>query len=411
MTEAIRRWLREPGFVLTLLALSLFGIAVIYSAGVLNAPSPVVTGAWKRQLIWFGLALVAFVVVSRMPSRWVDWAAVPAYIVAILLLAATLVIGTGAGTAAGVKSWISVGGFRFQPAEVAKIATILALARLLAARDEPPKFLRELLAPALVAALPLGLVMLQPDLGTAQAFVGILFAALFWAGTPVPMLLLLASPAAGLILSFDTRLWSAYFLLLFVAVYVYRYRLFLVESLAILLANLAAGTIAQPLWNSLAAYQRNRLLVFLDTSRDPSGAGWNVIQSKVAIGSGGLFGKGFTLGSQKRLNFLPEQHTDFIFGVVGEEFGFVGTTLVLLAFLFVLSRLVRMAERTPDPFAGIVLFGILGAWLVHIFINVGMSIGLVPVMGIPLPFISYGGSFLLMSWVAAGIAVRVANED
>jgi rod shape determining protein RodA len=411
MTDALRRWLREPGFVLILLALSLFGIAVIYSAGVLNAPSPVVTGAWKRQLMWFGLALVAFVVVSRMPSRWVDWAAVPAYIVAILLLAATLVIGTGAGTAAGVKSWISVGGFRFQPAEVAKIATILALARLLAARDEPPKFLRELLAPALVAALPLGLVMLQPDLGTAQAFIGILFAALFWAGTPVPMLLLLASPAAGLILSFDTRLWSAYFLLLFVAVYVYRYRLFLVESLAILLANLAAGTIAQPLWNSLAEYQRNRLLVFLDTSRDPSGAGWNVIQSKVAIGSGGLFGKGFTLGSQKRLNFLPEQHTDFIFGVVGEEFGFVGTTLVLLAFLFVLSRLVRMAERTPDPFAGIVLFGILGAWLVHIFINIGMSIGLVPVMGIPLPFISYGGSFLLMSWVAAGIAVRVANED
>lgn len=411
MTDALRRWLREPGFVLILLALSLFGIAVIYSAGVLNAPSPVVTGAWKRQLVWFGLALVAFVVVSRMPSRWVDWAAVPAYIVAILLLAATLVIGTGAGTAAGVKSWISVGGFRFQPAEVAKIATILALARLLAARDEPPKFLRELLAPALVAALPLGLVMLQPDLGTAQAFIGILFAALFWAGTPVPMLLLLASPAAGLILSFDTRLWSAYFLLLFVAVYVYRYRLFLVESLAILLANLAAGTIAQPLWNSLAEYQRNRLLVFLDTSRDPSGAGWNVIQSKVAIGSGGLFGKGFTLGSQKRLNFLPEQHTDFIFGVVGEEFGFVGTTLVLLAFLFVLSRLVRMAERTPDPFAGIVLFGILGAWLVHIFINIGMSIGLVPVMGIPLPFISYGGSFLLMSWVAAGIAVRVANED
>lgn len=411
MTDALRRWLREPGFVLILLALSLFGIAVIYSAGVLNAPSPVVTGAWKRQLMWFGLALVAFVVVSRMPSRWVDWAAVPAYIVAILLLAATLVIGTGAGTAAGVKSWISVGGFRFQPAEVAKIATILALARLLAARDEPPKFLRELLAPTLVAALPLGLVMLQPDLGTAQAFIGILFAALFWAGTPVPMLLLLASPAAGLILSFDTRLWSAYFLLLFVAVYVYRYRLFLVESLAILLANLAAGTIAQPLWNSLAEYQRNRLLVFLDTSRDPSGAGWNVIQSKVAIGSGGLFGKGFTLGSQKRLNFLPEQHTDFIFGVVGEEFGFVGTALVLLAFLFVLSRLVRMAERTPDPFAGIVLFGILGAWLVHIFINIGMSIGLVPVMGIPLPFISYGGSFLLMSWVAAGIAVRVANED
>jgi rod shape determining protein RodA len=411
MTSAIRRWVREPGFFFALLALSVFGIGAIYSAGVLNDPSPVVSGAWKRQLVWLGLSLVAFATVTRMPPRWVEWAAIPSYIFAILLLAATLVVGTGAGTAAGVKSWISIGGFRFQPAEVAKIATVLALARFLSAREEPPRFLRELVAPAAVAALPLGLVMLQPDLGTAQAFIGILFAALYWAGTPVPLLLLLASPAAGLILSFDTRLWSAYFLLLFVAVYVYRYRLFLVESLAVLLANLAAGTIAQPLWNSLAEYQRNRLRVILDTSRDPSGAAWNVIQSKVAIGSGGLFGKGFTLGTQKRLNFLPEQHTDFIFGVIGEEFGFVGTSVVLLAFLFLLSRLVRMADRTSDPFAGIVLFGILGAWLVHIFINIGMSIGLVPVMGIPLPFISYGGTFLLMSWVAAGIAVRVANED
>jgi rod shape determining protein RodA len=111
------------------------------------------------------------------------------------------------------------------------------------------------------------------------------------------------------------------------------------------------------------------------------------------------------------LNFLPEQHTDFIFGVVGEEFGFLGTLAVLMAFLWVLSRLIRMSERTGDPFAGIVLFGILGTWFVHIFINIGMTIGLVPVMGIPLPFISYGGSFLLMSWLAAGLAVRVANES
>jgi rod shape determining protein RodA len=412
MTGILSRWARDPGLVVALLVLTVFGIGVIYSAGVLNIPSPVVTGAWRRQLMWFVIALVAFSVVTRVPMRWIEWAAVPAYIVAIVLLAATLVIGTGAGTAAGVKSWIAVGGFRFQPAEVAKIATVLALARLLAGREEPPMFLRELLAPAALVAVPLGLVMLQPDLGTAQAFIGILFGALFWAGTPVPLLILLASPALGLILSFDTRLWSVYFVVLVVGVYLYgRRHLFLPESLAIVLLNLAAGTIAQPLWNSLAPYQKNRLLVFLDPTVDPGGAGWNVIQSKVAIGSGGLLGKGFTEGTQKRLNFLPEQHTDFIFGVVGEEFGFLGTAIVLLTFLYIFARMIRLAEKSNDPFAGIVVFGILGAWLVHTFVNIGMTIGIVPVMGIPLPFLSYGGSFLLMSWVAAALAIRVVEED
>jgi len=178
----------------------------------------------------------------------------------------------------------------------------------------------------------------------------------------------------------------------------------------VVLANFAAGTIARPLWNSLKPYQQNRILVFLDPEVDPRGAGFQLIQSKVAIGSGGLTGKGFTLGTQKRFGFLPEQHTDFIFSVVGEELGFLGTALALLAFGYLLFRLVRMAQRSADPFAGLVLLGIFGAWLVHIFVNIGMTVGLVPITGIPLPFVSYGGTFLLMSWVAVAIAVRVAHE-
>jgi rod shape determining protein RodA len=233
---------------------------------------------------------------------------------------------------------------------------------------------------------------------------------LFWAGTPVALLLLVASPVAGLVLSFDTRVWSWYIVAVVGFLYFYRYRLFLFESVAVVLANLAAGTIARPLWNSLAAYQQNRILVFLDPEVDPRGAGYQIIQSKVAIGSGGLLGKGFTLGTQKRFDFLPEQHTDFIFSVVGEELGFLRTLLVILLFAFVLIRLARMAQGSSDPFAGLVLLGILGAWLVHIFVNVGMTVGLVPITGIPLPFVSYGGTFLLMSWVAVAIAVRVGHE-
>jgi len=407
----LRAWAGDLPLVLAVLALSLFGVSMIYSAGVLNDPSPVTQDIWMRQAVWMGLALVVFSILSRIPVRWIEWAALPAYVGSVLLLASTLVIGTGAGTASGVKSWLSIAGFRFQPAELAKIATVLALARLLALKREGPRALRELLAPVGVVALPLGLVILQPDLGTAMAFVGILFAALYWGGTPVPFLILLASPGLGLILSFDTRIWSAYIVVLTLSLFFYRYRLYLVESVGVVLANLAAGTIALPLWRSLADYQRNRLLVFLDPSVDPRGAGWHLIQSKVAIGSGGLAGKGFTLGTQKRLDFLPEQHTDFIFSVVGEELGFLGTFLVIATFAFVLLRLVRLATDTSDPFAGLVIFGIFGAWITHIFVNIGMTIGLVPITGIPLPFVSYGGSFLLMSWVALAMAVRMAQEE
>jgi rod shape determining protein RodA len=406
----IRAWAWDPPLVLTVLGLSLFGVAMIYSAGVLNIPSPVTQDVWMRQLVWVGIALVAFSVISRVPLRWIEWVALPAYVGGIILLAATLVIGTGAGTAVGIKSWISIGGFRFQPAEVAKIATILALGRLFSDRREAPQALRDLLAPVAVVGLPLGLVILQPDLGTAMAFVGILLATLYWGGVRPHLLLLLASPVLGLILSFDTQVWSFYIVALTLSLYFYRYHLYLVESVGVVLANVAAGTVALPLWRSLADYQRNRLLVFLDPTVDPRGAGWHLIQSKVAVGSGGLMGKGFTLGTQKRLDFLPEQHTDFIFSVVGEELGFVGTTLVILALAFVLIRMIQLAENSPDPFAGLIIFGIFGAWITHIFVNIGMTIGMVPITGIPLPFVSYGGSFLLMSWVALAIAVKVAQE-
>jgi rod shape determining protein RodA len=401
----------DPPLVFSILALSVFGIAMIYSAGVLNVPSPATQDAWQRQLLYLVLALIAFAVITRVPLRWIEWAGLPAYLGGILLLVVTLIIGTGSGTAVGVKSWIVFGGFRFQPAEVAKLATILALGRLVASRGQAPQNLRELVAPAAVVAVPLGLVVLQPDLGSALAFVGILFAVLYWAGVPLPILVLLASPGLGLILSFNTLVWSIYVVLLTGSLYFYRYRLYLVESVAVVLANLAAGTIALPLWRSLAEYQRNRILVFLDPNVDPRGAGWHLIQSKVAVGSGGWLGKGFTEGTQKRFDFLPEQHTDFIFSVVGEELGFLGTSLVLLAFAYVLSRLVRLATEASDPFAGLVVFGIFGAWITHIFVNIGMTIGIVPITGIPLPFVSYGGSFLLMSWVATAVAVRVARED
>ena len=393
MIRLLDRWSIDRPLVVAILCLTVFGVAVIYSAGQVHVPNPVTARAWLRQLAWFVLAMIAFTFLARVPLRWIEWAAGPSYVVSVVMLAATLVIGEGRGTAAGVK-----------------LATILALAQLLAQRQAPITSLRELVPPSAVVALPLGLVMLQPDLGTAMAFVGILFAMLYWAATPVWLLVLVASPVLGLFLSYDNTVWSVYILGVLGFLFLMRYRLFLFESVAVVLANFATATISRPLWNSLAPYQQNRLLVFLDPEVDPRGAGYQVIQSKVAVGSGGFWGQGFTQGPQKRLDFLPEQHTDFIFSVVGEELGFVGTTVALIVFGYVLTRLVRLAARSEQPFAGLVLLGIFGAWLVHVFVNIGMTVGVVPITGIPLPFVSYGGTFLLMSWVAVAIAVRVAHE-
>lgn len=410
MIRLLQRWSVDVPLVAAVVLLSGFGVAMIYSAGVVHIPNPVTEGAWVRQAAWFGIAIAAFSLIARIPLRWIEWVSVPAYVVSIVLLAATLVIGTGRGTAAGVKSWIDLGFISFQPSEIAKLATVLIVARLLAQRETGLDSLRDLVAPSALVGLPLALVMMQPDLGTAMAFIGILLAMLYWAGTPVALLCLVTSPVLGLFLSYHTTVWGVYFILVMGFLYAYRYHLFLFESVAVLLANVATATISRPLWSSLAEYQQNRILVFLNPEVDPRGAGYQVIQSKVAVGSGGLWGEGFTLGPQKRFDFLPEQHTDFIFSVVGEELGFRGTLLAILLFAFVLSRLVRMAEDASDPFAGLVLLGIFGAWLVHVFVNIGMTVGVVPITGIPLPFVSYGGTFLLMSWVAVAVAVRVAHE-
>jgi rod shape determining protein RodA len=361
------------------------------------------------QLIWLGLAVVALFIVMRIPVRWLEWIAVPAYVLGVLVLVATLFIGTGAGTAEGTKSWIRFGSVGVQPAQFANVATVLMLGRVMGGWREAPQSLIALWKPVAVVAVPLLLVFAQPDLGTAMVFGGVLIATLYWAGTPVGLLFMLLSPMIGLFLAFWSWIFSVYMILLIL--FLFFYRTYLWESVAVLAANLAAGTVALPVWNSLEPYQRNRFTVFLDPYSDPRGAGYHHIQSRVAIGSGGLFGQGYLEGSQKRLAFLPEQHTDFIYAVIGEELGFVGAAVVLAAYAVILWRLIRLAEHISDPFAGVVVFGIFGAWFTHILVNIGMTVGVMPITGIPLPFLSYGGSFLLATYLALGVAQRVASEQ
>lgn len=399
----------DIALVVSALALTIYGIAIVYSAGKTDFKTPA-TGAWRAQLVWSLVGIGAAFGVSRASVRLIEWLTVPVYLFTLFILALLLVgLGSGAGTATSTSGWLTIGGHRLgQPAEVAKLTVVLMLARVLSQNRVAPKSMIELWKPMVVAALPLGLIMAQGDLGTSIVFVGIFFAMLFWAGVPWQLLVLIASPVISLILGFDSRIWGAWFLLLIALVL--WYKPFLGEGLFVVAANVVMGIVGPILWEHMKPYRQNRLKVFLDPSVDPRGSGYHVLQSITAIGSGGWFGRGYLNGPQKRLAFLPEQYTDFIFAVVGEELGFVGVTIALALFLFIFLRVIRIAERANDSFSSLVAFGLLASWFTHVLENVGMTLNVMPITGIPLPFFSYGGSFMLACWLAIGVLARVSSE-
>jgi rod shape determining protein RodA len=405
--------MRNPSIDRQLVAVTfgliLFGLATLYSAGQTDVPTRA-AGVWHRQLVWVGIGIVGAWIIFHLSLRVLEWLAPALYAFSLLLLGIVLLVGTGAGTAESSHSWLSVGGHQIgQPSELAKVATVLMLARYLSGRKEPPRSLRDLIGPSLIVGIPCFLVLRQPDLGSALVFIGIYFAMLFWAGVRPRMLFLLASPVISLLLAFNTLAWS-FWMIIFVLILI-AWRPYVWDWVVFLAANVAMGAVAMPLWKRLAPYQQNRLLTFLNPEVDPRAAGYHAIQSRVAIGSGGWFGTGYTEGPQKRLAFLPEQHTDFVFSVVGEELGFVGVLVALSLFLGLFLVLLRIARRATDPFSSLAVFGIVGLFFTHVFENVGMTVNLMPITGIPLPLFSYGGSFFIICSLCLGLALRVAWDS
>ena len=399
----------DRNLVMVSLALMFFGLATLYSAGQTDVPTRA-AGVWHRQFVWFGVGIVTCWVIYNVSLRVLEWVAPALYAFSILLLGIVLVVGTGAGTAESSHSWLSVGGHQIgQPSELAKVATVLMLARFLSSRKEAPRSLRDLIGPALIVGVPFLMVLRQPDLGSALVFVGIFFAMLFWSGVRPRLLFLMATPGISLFLAFNTLAWSAW-IIVFVLILI-AWRPYVWDWTMFLAANVAMGAIAMPLWTRLAPYQQNRLLTFLNPEADPRAAGYHAIQSRVAIGSGGWFGTGYTQGPQKRLAFLPEQHTDFVFSVVGEELGFLGVLVALGLFLALFLALLRIARRATDPFSSLAVFGIIGLFFTHVFENVGMTVNLMPITGIPLPLFSYGGSFFIICSLCLGVALRVAYDS
>lgn len=381
------------------LLLSMIGVLLIMSAQH-HAESVYSQDFYLRQLLWLLLALVGFAAVIHLPLRLFDLTAYLFYGITLGLLVLVLVIGS---SRMGAMRWLSFGPINVAPADIAKLAVVLALARFFAYTKLPPESKRRLALSAILTLLPVMLILKQPDLGTSLVFWIILFVLWFWSGLSPIYLVLILSPLASLVAASHWLAWALYFAVLLIFLFLSRPGMLF--SVLVVVANLAYGIITPYLWNRAPEYQKLRILTFLDPGSDPRGAGYQIIQSKIAIGSGGIWGKGLLSGSQTRLDFLPERHTDFVFSVLGEEFGLWGALVVIILFGIIFYRAVRIAARCRSRFAAGITMGAAAVLLFQFFVNVGMTLGFMPVTGLALPFLSYGGTSLLLTWVLIGLIV------
>lgn len=311
-----------------------------------------------RHIFWIGVGIMVFFAVSR--TRYTHWTEVASlfYILSVGLLGLVLLVGA---MRLGATRWLSLFGISFQPSELAKLAIILVLAHYLSGQSRPLS-LRSFVISGLIVSVPTFLIFIQPDLGSSSILVAIWLGMIWVAGIP---------------------------------------RWVLVSMMSLGVAMLPVG------WFFLKEYQRSRVLVFVDPYADPLGAGFSIIQSRIAIGSGGLLGRGWKAGTQSQLNFLPEHHSDFIFSVIGEEWGFVGCVVLIAAFGFLMIQMLRVARESLEPQGRLLAVGVF-SWITYqAFVNMAMVIGLLPVVGVPLPMISYGGSSMVMIWTALGLVQSV----
>jgi rod shape determining protein RodA len=377
------------------LLLTAIGLASIYSA-TYDAGASLY---FHRQLMWALLGVVGMTVMLFVSPRSIEMFAV---IMHIAILGVLMVVPFLGKTVAGTTAWIELGPFSFQPSEIAKITTILVLALYLSKNNTTVKSYKTLIIAGLIVAFPMVLVLMQADVGTSLIFFLMYIPVVYWAGaSPFVVLILIAPFFVGLAALIGTTALLLALGVLLIALMLLRENGFL--KAVVFGVNSAIAVSVQFFYERLAPHQQNRISNFIDPGSDPLGVGYNVIQSKVAIGSGGLTGKGFLNGTQTQLNFIPAQWTDFIFCVPGEEFGFIGAAIVLLLLGIIFLRGIRIAATIKSKFASLVTIGFIGILFFHTVINVGMTIGLTPVIGIPLPFLSYGGSALFSKMIMIGM--------
>ena len=415
--------------LLPVMVLMVLGILFIYSSGITSSGT-LVSNEYIRQIIWASIGFAAALVLSMINYRRFYNISVYLYLFILLPLLYTCIFGR---VIHGTR-WLRIGNFGLQVSEFAKISTIILLARYLAdTRRNGNSFARFIIS-CLIVLVPMGIVLVQPDLGTALVFIPILLTMTFTAGISMsyiiftvscilltglltalpfwqayilrkslPALVVLTNPRLIIIVAFALGIVAAIALFGHLK-YRKRYFFWIFYVVAIFIFSLGASYAARGV---LKSYQIMRLIVFLDPNVDPRGAGWNIIQSVTAIGAGGFSGKGYLQGTQSHYRFLPEQSTDFIFSIFSEEAGFVGGLIVFALFLIICLRLLRIIKIAADPFAEYICAGLAGVYSFHFLINVGMTMGIMPVTGIPLVFMSYGGSSLISAMIGIGLVLSI----
>lgn len=397
-------------FLLLVLLLMSIGLTLVYSA---TATRETIwyQSLWFHQGIYFcaGCILAMFIALIKI-DYWKKMAW-PFYFMVIISL--TFVALGGGDTAKGAGRWIDLGFIRIQPSEFAKIAYLLAISSWLSVHPVSLIRLKSLIIPGLIFIVPFLLVLKQPDLSTALVFTAVTLVGFYWAGLTLIDLFILLSPVFSVLLSYpqipySQILWGLLITAVFFVLIKYHYPKKI--TILFLALTIISGYASSMVWNSLEDHQRSRVMTFMDPMRDPQGEGYQVIQSKVAIGSGGLLGKGLGEGSQTNLAFLPEEHTDFIFSVLGEQFGFLGGFTALTLYFLFLWRGMSICRLHLDPFVNLVVAGACTIFLFHITVNISMTLGMMPVTGLPLPFLSYGGSFLLTCMMLVGLLVNMRYQ-
>ncbi len=400
-----RRSLQQLDWITLLLVplLLAFGLIAIYSA----TYSSGLQHFFFRQLLYTAFGIGVALIAMWLPRPWLERLTPLAYGGSLLLLGAVLLVGR---TVYGSKSWLSVAGITFQPVEIAKLSTTLALASFLSVEGRSLRQWRTVIACCGIVALPTVLVLLQPDAGSAMVFGALLLTTLLW-GHAHPLVVLMPVAIGVIVLLSLVGTTGLLLGILGATVAIFLTRPRFLIALVCSLAVAAAGWGSSALYGLLKPHQKARIHSFLNPEEDPQGAGYHVIQSMLAIGSGGLTGKGFQQGTQTQLRFIPKQWTDFIFCVPAEEFGLLGAVLLLAVLFGLLWHVFSVAERLREqPFWSFVVSGIGGIWFFHTAINIGMALGLAPVIGLPLPFVSAGGSALLVNMGMVGLLMNAYRQ-
>jgi rod shape determining protein RodA len=385
--------LKRPVLAAVIVLMSI-GLLAIYSATQAEAGSSYLI----KQAIWIVVGMAAMIGMSLVRTKTLEAFSPVIYAAAVLMLLIVLVAGTGPH---GARRWFNLGFVRFQPSELAKLATILFLARYLSGRTAIGDSIRSVLVAFAIVGMPALLVLYEPDLGTALVLGFIAFPMLYAAGLDSLYLAFLISPFLAMVSAGEIVTWIIFLVFLITVTVLAKFRTSFVAL--IFGINFVVGSLAPRIWMSLEPYQRQRIEAFLDPEAYRHGAGFQAIQSKIAIGSGGLVGKGLFKGTQKALGLVPEQHTDFIFSVVGEELGLVACVAVMGLLLYVILRFLEVAKTSRDRFTTYVVSGFASLVLMQAVVNIGMNLGMIPVTGLTLPFVSYGGSSIIVLLAGMGI--------